>query len=118
MYLLDETRRVARATTGAAERALERSQRTDPTEQFDGHAPGRRWQMSHRHPVPAERKEAAEQHEHDEHDVKEENEIRKALVNHLHESAVYEADRPSRGQSRDACPCLGHVSSTAPSLPP
>src|SRR4029453_1030708 len=50
--------------------------------------------------------------------VKEENEIRKALVNHLHESAVYEADRPSRGQSRNACPCLGHVSSTAPSLPP
>jgi hypothetical protein len=50
--------------------------------------------------------------------VKEENEIRKALVNHLHESAVYEADRPSGGPSRDACPCLGHVSSTAPSLPP
>ena len=74
--------------------------------------------MNHRHPVPAERKEAAEQHEYDEYDVKEENEIRKALVNHLHEPADYEGDRPSRGQNRDACPCLGHVSSTAPSLPP
>jgi hypothetical protein len=98
---LDKACRVAGAAAGAAEGVFERRQRTDPTEEFDRGAPRRRRQMNDWREAPPERKEAAEQHEHDEHDVKEEDEIRQAPIQHRHQSGRPEDPKDLRiGSSR------------------
>jgi hypothetical protein len=67
--MLDEAASVSRLSAATPELVLERGQRADPLADLDGGSVDGAGQVDPRHPGPAQREQAAEEHEDDERDV-------------------------------------------------